>query len=85
MSFDVTTNNLVDAVEGAKAEVGAVLNAVSTTTALAQDTDAINTTDKFKGKQVWNETTGILVIASGAAATDPWKNAGTGVTAHTPV
>lgn len=69
---------------GIKDAVGAALVTVSTTAALAENTDAINTTGKYKGKPVFNETTGILVVAAGAAAADVWKNAGTGATAHTP-
>ena len=81
---DVTSHNLVEVVEDLKDEVGEALVTVSTTAALAENTDAINTTGKYKGKMVFNETTGILVVAAGAAAADVWKNAGTGATAHTP-
>ena len=45
---------------------------------------AINTTDKYAGKQVWNSTTLAPVWAVGAAAADLWVD-GTGATAHTPV
>lgn len=82
---DIILANLVAGVDEKQAEVDEVLTNVSTTAALADVADAINTTDKFKGKQVFNETTSILVIAVGPAAADVWANAGTGVTAHTPV
>lgn len=85
---DIITANLVDGIEDKAAEVAGVLapelDRVSTTAALAAIGDAVNTTGKFKGKQVFNETTGILVIAAGPAAADVWKNAGTGAAAHTP-
>jgi hypothetical protein len=81
---DVTSHNLVEVVEDLKDEVGAALVTVSTTAALAENTDAINTEGKYEGKPVFNTTTNILVIATGAAAGDVWANAGTGVTAHTP-
>lgn len=91
--MDIIAANLVAAVDAQAADVaevldpelGPLLDRVSTTAALAAVGNAINTTGKFKGKQVYNETTGILVVASGAAAADPWKNAGTGADAHTPV
>lgn len=82
--FDVTTANLVAAVKQLKDKLLPVLETTSTTVNLGNSTHAVNTTGKFKGKQVFNETTGILVVAAGPAATDVWKNAGTGVTAHTP-
>lgn len=83
---DLVTGNLAEELAKPKlrAAVGAVLDSVSTTAALAAVGNAINTTGKYKGKQVFNETTGILVVAAGALAADVWKNAGTGATAHTP-
>jgi hypothetical protein len=90
--MDIIASNLVDAVDAQAADVaevlasdlGPLLDRVSTTAALAAVGNAINTTGKYAGKQVFNETTGILVVAAGAAAADVWKNAGTGATAHTP-
>jgi hypothetical protein len=84
---DITSTNIakVVATPKVKAAVGAALDTVSTTAALASLTAAVNTTGKYKGKQVFNETTGILVIAADSAANSVWKNAGTGVAAHTPV
>jgi len=82
--MDIIAANLVEAVEEVKNEVGEALAVVSTTAALAENTDAINTTGKYEGKQVFNSTTGILVVAAGASAASVWKNAGTGATAHTP-
>lgn len=81
---DVTSNNLVKETGLKKDAMNAVLVDVSTTTALVAIGNAINTTGKFKGKQVFNETTGILVIAADSTAGAVWKNAGTGATAHTP-
>jgi hypothetical protein len=83
--MDIILDNLVAAVSEKNAEIQEELTNVSTTAALAAVGNAINTTDKYKGKQVFNETTGILVIAAGPDADDVWKNAGTGATAHTPV
>jgi hypothetical protein len=82
--MDIILDNLVAGVSEKNAEVQEELTNVSTTAALAAIGNAINTTDKFKGKQVFNETTGILVIAADATAGGVWKNAGTGATAHTP-
>lgn len=82
---DIISKNLVAGIELQDDDVAEAITFVATTAQLAQDTDAINTTGKFQGKQVWNSTTGILVIANGPLATDTWKNAGTGVVAHTPV
>lgn len=81
---DVVSANLVDELAKKKSKVNETLANVSTTAALAAIANAVNTTGKFKGKQVFNETTGILVVAAGPAAADVWKNAGTGVAAHTP-
>jgi hypothetical protein len=81
---DVTSNNLVKETGLKKDAMGAVLVTVSTTAALAAIANAVNTTGKYKGKMVFNETTGILVIAADTTAAAVWKNAGTGVTAHTP-
>lgn len=82
---DVTSRNLAKEIGKKTNEVGAALAVVSTTVALAAIGNAINTTGKYKGKQVFNETTGILVCAADVTAGAVWKNAGTGVTAHTPV
>jgi hypothetical protein len=57
--------------------------ATATTSNLTSDTAAINTINKFTGKQVWNTTTGRPVWADGPLATDTWSDA-TGTTAHTP-
>jgi hypothetical protein len=81
---DVTSNNLVKETGLKKDAMGAVLVTVSTTAALAAIANAVNTTGKYKGKMVFNETTGILVVAADTTAAAVWKNAGTGVTAHTP-
>ncbi len=55
----------------------------STTAALDDKTNAINTTGKTIGKRVWNTNTNLFVTATGTADTDTWINDG-GVTAHTP-
>jgi len=57
---------------------------VSNTTDLADITNEINTVYKYKGKEVYNETTKKPVWADGAADSDIWVDA-TGATAHTPV
>lgn len=57
----------------------------STTTALADITDVINTgSQKIAGYPVFNVTTGLPVWAVGNADGDVWNDA-TGATAHTPV
>ena len=57
----------------------------STTTALEDDTNAINTsTAKKAGYMVFNTTTNTPVWAAGSGDTDVWVDA-TGTTAHTPV
>jgi hypothetical protein len=81
---DVTSNNLVKETGLKKDAMGAVLVTVSTTAALAAIANAVNTTGKYKGKMVFNETTGILVVAADTTAAAVWKNAGSGATAHTP-
>lgn len=47
-------------------------------------TNAINTTGKYAGKQVWSSTDSLPVWAVGAAAGDVWVD-GTGATKYTPV
>jgi hypothetical protein len=46
--------------------------------------NAINTTGKYAGKQVWSTTDSLPVWAVGAAAADVWVD-GTGATEYTPV
>lgn len=82
---DIISANLVAELALVKDQVGASLTTVSTTAALAAIGNAINTTGKYQGKPVFNSTTNILVCAVGAAAGSVWANAGTGVTAHTPI
>jgi hypothetical protein len=82
---DVTTANLAQETAAVKDAVGAALATVSTTAALAAVGNAINTTGKYKGKQVFNETTGILVIAADGLPASVWKLCSTGATTHTPV
>ena len=55
----------------------------STTAALNAIGNAINTTNKYTGKQVWNTTTGILCVADGATAASTWSEAD-GTVEHTP-
>lgn len=57
---------------------------VTTTTALNDITNIINTEDKFDGGMVFNTTTNIPVWATGNTAGAVWVDA-TGATAHTPV
>jgi hypothetical protein len=58
---------------------------VSTTVALTDKANVVNTRNKYIGKLVFNSTTGILLCAAGPLTTDVWKNCGTGATAQTPV
>lgn len=82
---DITSANLKAEVTKAKNDVSAALLNFSTTAALAAVGNAINTSGKYKGKEVINETTGIKVYAVGPLAADKWKNVGSGADAHTPV
>jgi hypothetical protein len=82
---DVTTNNLAKEAATVKDAVGAALVTVSTTAALAAVGNAINTKGKYKGKLVFNETTGILVVAADSTAAAVWKLCSTGASTHTPV
>ena len=82
---DIITSNLATEAATVKDALGAALVTVSTTAALAAVGNAINTTGKYQGKQVFNSTTNIVVVAVGATAASVWANSGTGVTAHTPV
>lgn len=78
---------LVAAVTTQKVGVAGVLrdaiDTTSTTAALAALANPINTTDKFAGKQVFNTTTNVLVVATGATAASTWVAAG--AVAHTPI
>lgn len=67
----------------AKAELTDVFP-TSTTAALEDVADAINTTGKFAGKGIFNTTTGIPAWATGSAAADDWNDA-TGASEHAPV
>ena len=58
--------------------------ATATTAQLASLADAVNTAAKKTGKQVFNTTTGALVVAVGATPASVWNTAA-GVLAHTPV
>jgi len=82
---DIVSANLVKEVAAKKDLVGAALATVATTSQLAAVGNAVNTTGKYQGKQVFNSTTNIVVVAVGANANSVWANSGTGVTAHTPV
>ena len=57
---------------------------VTTTAALTDKANAVNTRNKYKGKLAFNDTTGILLCAAGPLATDVWKISGTGATGQTP-
>ena len=71
--------------EGAFVMDSRIQAAVQATTAeLADIGDAINTADKFTGKQVWNTTTGRPVWAAGNTAGAVWVDHA-GSTLHTPV
>lgn len=56
----------------------------ATTTELEDIADAINTTDKYVGKMVFNTTTGIPVWADAATDDGTWSGAD-GAVDHTPV
>lgn len=46
-----------------------------TTVELTDVTDAINTTDKYLGKMVWDSTAGFPMFATGDGAADTWVDA----------
>jgi hypothetical protein len=58
--------------------------ALYTDAAFEDEDHAINTTDKYTSKQVWDVTTGAPVYAGGSAVGDVWVDA-TGATVYTPV
>jgi hypothetical protein len=74
-------NNLGDLLDRSLAMQN--LTFASTTTALADIADDINTVGKFVGKQIWNSTTTQPVWAVSAAAGGLWVDA-QGTTKHTP-
>jgi hypothetical protein len=55
----------------------------ATAAALVDEANAINTTGKFAGKQVWDSTNNVPLWAAGAGANDVWID-GTGTTVITP-
>jgi hypothetical protein len=71
------------AVPAATAATHAVNTLTSTTAALANIGDNINTAGKFIGKQVYNTTTSQPVWATNSGAGAVWKDA-QAVTKHTP-
>lgn len=81
---DLTHYNVVKEVTAAKNSVNQALLVFATTAELVDKTAPVNASGKYVGKQVLNTTTSILVCANGTAATATWKNASTGVVAHTP-
>jgi len=54
-----------------------------TTTEIEDITNAVNTSDKYEGKQIFNETTNKALFAAGSTAGNVWRDA-VGVTQHTP-
>lgn len=76
----------VAAIEGVIGAGGATAQTLpqTTTTALEDIADAINTTGKFAGKMVINNTTSNLLLAADATAAGEWTDLG-GTPVHTPV
>lgn len=68
---------------GTWASIGGVQAVTATTANLTSAAAAINTTDKFLGKMVYNTNLNRPVYATGSAATSAW-NYGDGTVAHTP-
>lgn len=56
----------------------------ATAAALVNEANAINTTGKFAGKQVWDSTNNVPLWAAGAGVNDVWID-GTGATVITPI
>lgn len=82
---DIITSNLASEAATVKDALGAALVTVSTTAALASVANAINTTGKYKGKLVFNDTTKILVVAADSTAAAVWSAAGSATATHTPI
>ncbi len=69
---------------GTAADLQDLLHPVRTTTQLEDETDAINTQDKFVGRLVFNSTTGLLVAADAAGVNGTWSSVSDGAVDHTP-
>ena len=65
-------------------EVQDFLFPVRTTAQLSDATDSINTENKFRGRRVLNDTSGILLYADGSGPTDTWKGGHDGIADITP-
>ena len=57
---------------------------VRTTAQLSDAADPINTENKFRGRRVLNDTSGILLYADGSGPTDSWKGGHDGIADITP-
>ena len=67
-----------------ESEIAALLNPVRTTAQLVDIDDPINVTDKRVGRLVFNSTTGLLVVADGAAPNGTWSSVSDGLVDHSP-
>jgi hypothetical protein len=82
----ITSYNMAVEMAKKKDAIGAACSIpTSTTTALTDKANAINTTGKYANKLVINSTTGNLLYAAGPLAADVWKKTADGTTAQTPV
>lgn len=69
--FDENLNGMLEELYSLLSSGGFVFETAAAT-AIADVGDALNTTDKVEGRPVWDTTNTRLMIASGAAAADPW-------------
>jgi hypothetical protein len=82
--------NALDGVGGISIGADGVVNFATgfitqqkTTAQISDKTDAINTSVKFAGKQIWNSSTNVPLWAQGSTATSSWVN-GAGTVIITP-
>lgn len=61
-----------------------MLNDTATSAELDDIADPINVTRKYVGKTVFNTTSGLLVVADGAATNGTWSSVSDGLVDHTP-
>ena len=80
----MTMEKMAQPYSGTEADLADFLNPVRTTAQLADIDDAINTVDKRQGRQVFNSTTGLVVVADASGAAGTWSAVSDGLVDHTP-
>lgn len=81
---EITMSRMSQPYSGTEADMADFLNPVRTTTQLDDITDSINTVDKRQGRQVFNSTTGLVVVADADGAAGTWSAVSDGLVDHTP-